>query len=277
MREYQNSSDQEFLPTLRNVMSKHEIYAKKSLGQHFLLDTNLTDKIARIANIKGSTVIEIGPGPGGLTRSLLINGAKKIIAIEKDPRCLAALLELQSYYSESLTIVEADAMNIDFSNISSKPFKIVANLPYNISTPLLIGWLRKIEPIRQMTLTFQKEVADRLVASPSTKAYGRLSVITQWLCNVNIQFNIDSLAFVPPPKVVSSVVTLLPRDEPIAPADWLRLEKVTSAAFNQRRKMLRSSLRNFNLDLPSLGINPTLRAENLTIEQFCQLARSIRD
>ena len=199
MREYQNSSDQDFLPTLRKVMSKHEIYAKRSLGQHFLLDTNLTDKIARIANVKGSTVIEIGPGPGGLTRSLLMNGAKKIIAIEKDPRCLAALLELQSFYSESLIIVEADAMNIDLSQISSKPFNIVANLPYNISTPLLIGWLQKIKSISQMTLTFQKEVADRLVASPSTKAYGRLSVITQWLCNVNIQFNIDSLAFVPPP------------------------------------------------------------------------------
>ena len=138
---------------------------------------------------------------------MLMNGAKKIIAIEKDPRCLAALLELQSFYSESLIIVEADATNIDLSQISSKPFNIVANLPYNISTPLLIGWLQKIKSISQMTLTFQKEVADRLVASPSTKAYGRLSVITQWLCNVNIQFNIDSLAFVPPPKVVSSVVT----------------------------------------------------------------------
>ena len=170
MLEYKNSSDQDFLPTLRNVMAKHEIYAKKSLGQHFLLDTNLTDKIARVANVKGSTVIEIGPGPGGLTRSLLMNGAKKIIAIEKDPRCLAALLELQSFYSDSLIIVEADAMNIDLSQIGSKPFNIVANLPYNISTPLLIGWLQKINSISQMTLTFQKEVADRLVASPSTSS-----------------------------------------------------------------------------------------------------------
>ena len=277
MNEHEPSSAKDLLPTLGKVIAKYQISAKKSLGQHFLLDKNLTDRIAIIANVRELTVIEIGPGPGGLTRSLLQQGAKRVIAVEKDPSCLAALQDLQRVYSNQLTLVEADALDLNLSNLSSSPYTIVANLPYNISTALLIGWLQQIGPVSQMTLMFQKEVADRLVALPSTKNYGRLTIMTQWLCEVKLKFNIHSKVFVPPPRVVSSVVTLVPRAVPLAPANWINLEKVTSAAFNQRRKMLRSSLRGFHFNFLALEIDPTWRAENLTIEQFCRLARNIKD
>ena len=242
-----------------------------------MLDTNLTDRIAKIAKVEDSIVFEIGAGPGGLTRSILAHGAKKLITIEKDTKCLAALSEIQNVYPDRLTIVQADAVKLDISKIIEQPYKIVANLPYNISTALLVRWLKKIGTIDRMTLMFQKEVAERLAARPSTKDYGRLSIITQWLCKVKIEFNVGRQAFVPPPKVESSIVTLIPRDVPLAPAKWSALEKVTTSAFNQRRKMLRSSLKNFEFNFLSLGIDPTLRAENLTVEEFCRLARSIKD
>ena len=277
MLKFQESCAQNLPPTLRKVISNYQISAKKSLGQHFLMDTNLINRIARIARVEGNTVIEIGSGPGGLTRSLLIHGARELFAIEKDQACLAALFDLQRSYSDQLKVIQADATNLNISNVSAKPCNIVANLPYNISTVLLVNWLQQIKSISRMTLTFQKEVADRLAATHSTKDYGRLSIMTQWLCDVNIEFNINRQAFVPPPKIVSSVVTLVPRDVPLAPANWSALEKVTSAAFNQRRKMLRSSLKSFNFNFDSLGIDPTLRAENLTVGQFCQLARSFSD
>ena len=275
MNDRQIYSNQILLPPLRDVIAKFQLSTKRSLGQHFLLDTNLTDRIARIANIEGATVIEIGPGPGGLTRSLLLHGARRVIAIEKDRRCLAALEDLQSNYPDRLTLFDADALDLDLRDLGPSPCNIVANLPYNLSTALLINWLHNIEPIERMTLMFQKEVADRLAASPSTKEYGRLSIVVQWLCKVIPQFNVDSKAFVPPPKIVSSVVTLIPRSKPLAPADWPCLEKITFAAFNQRRKMIRTSLKKFNLDFEALELDPTLRAENLTVEQFCQLARSV--
>ena len=275
MLNYKQSCKQDMLPTISKVVSKHKISARKSLGQHFLLDTNLTDRIARIANVRGKTVFEIGSGPGGLTRSLLMLGTKRLFAVEKDPACLHALMDLQKVYSSRLIVIDADAKKINFSNYSAKPCSIVANLPYNISTFLLVNWLQQIKSISGMTLTFQKEVADRLTAVPSTKDYGRLTVMTQWLCDVKTQFNISRKAFVPPPKVVSSVVNLVPRDTPLSPAKWSALEKVTFTAFSQRRKMLKSSLRKFNFDFESLDIDPTLRAENLSVEQFCLLARKI--
>ena len=274
MNKHQTSPTLELLPPLREVIAKFQLSTKRSLGQHFLLDTNLTDRIARIAKIEGATVIEIGPGPGGLTRSLLHQGAEKVIAVEKDQHCLTALEDLRRIYPDRLTLLKADALNLDLTHLSSSPCNIVANLPYNISTVLLINWLQHIEHVERMTLMFQKEVAERLTASPSTKEYGRLSVIVQWLCEVKPQFNVDSKAFLPPPKVASSVVTLIPRSKPVANADWQFLEKVTFAAFNQRRKMLRSSLKDFNFDFRALELDPTLRAENLTVEQFCRLARS---
>ena len=277
MVEFKNISQENSLPVLNKVMTKYGISARKSLGQHFLLDTNLTDRIAKIAKVEDSLVFEIGSGPGGLTRSILAHGARKLIAVEKDNRCFLALTDLQSTYPDRLEVIQGDALKLDLSNIVNQPYKIVANLPYNIATALLIGWLKKISSIDRMTLMFQKEVADRLVARPSTREYGRLSIITQWLCEVKVEFNIDPMAFVPPPNVVSSIVTLIPRKIPLAPAKWSGLEKVTAAAFNQRRKMLRSSLREFGFNFLSMGIDPTLRAENLTVEEFCQIARSIKD
>ena len=277
MSKFENSPGGRLLPSLSAVISKYEISAKKSLGQHFLLDTNLTDRIAKIAKVENSIVLEIGAGPGGLTRSILAHNARELITIEKDTTCLAALSEIKSVYPDRLKIIQADAVKLDLSKIIEQPYKIVANLPYNISTALLVRWLKKISSIDQMTLMFQKEVADRLVARPSTKDYGRLSIITQWLCEVNIEFNVGRQAFVPPPKVESSVVTLVPRDIPLASAKWSALEKVTTSAFNQRRKMLRSSLKDFDFNFLSLGIDPTLRAENLTVEEFCRLARGIKN
>ena len=263
------------LPPLRDVIRTHGLSAVRALGQHFLLDTNLIDRIARVAGpLDGINAIEVGPGPGGLTRALLSHGAASVTAIEKDRRCIGALAELAAAADGRLAIIEGDALEMDAANIAPAPRRIVANLPYNISTVLLIKWLEQAQAFDRLVVMLQKEVAERLTARPSTKAYGRLSVVTQWRCAVRTEFNVDRAAFTPPPKVMSSVVTLVPRAQPLAPADWPRLEAVTAAAFNQRRKMLRSALKSWNFDFAALGIDPQARAEELTVEQFCALARA---
>jgi len=261
------------LPPLRDVIKRFDLGARKSLGQHFLLDLNLCARIARAAgDLNGVNVIEIGPGPGGLTRALLQAGAKRVVAVERDSRCVAALAELAAAYPGRLEIIEADALETDVTALAPAPRRIVANLPYNVATPLLLGWLRHVRDFEGLTLMFQKEVAARLAAKPGSKSYGRLSVITQWLAEVRHEFNVSNEAFTPPPKVASSVVSLIPRPEPLAPADWEMLEKVTARAFGQRRKMLRASLKPLGLDFVALGIEPTARAEDLSVEQFCRIA-----
>ena len=269
-------SPEPVLPPLRDVIRRFELRARKSLGQNFLLDLNLTERIARAAgDLADITVVEIGPGPGGLTRGLLAAGAERIIAIERDPRCVEALAEVAAAYPGRLTVVNADALETDIAAIAPAPRKIVANLPYNVATPLLLKWLSDLDGIVGMTLMFQREVADRLAAQPRTKAYGRLSVITQWRCEVRPVFNLPKDAFTPPPKVMSTVVTLTPRAAPLAPAGMKALETVTQAAFGQRRKMLRASLKPLGLDPAAVGVSPTARAEELTVEEFCALARAL--
>ncbi|NQV44185.1 MAG: 16S rRNA (adenine(1518)-N(6)/adenine(1519)-N(6))-dimethyltransferase RsmA [Rhodospirillales bacterium] len=266
------------LPALRDVIAKYELRAKKSLGQNFLLDLNLTHRIARAAGpLNGVDVIEIGPGPGGLTRALLGEGARNVYAVERDTRCIEALQDLIAASEGRLHLMEADAMTVDIETIGEAPRRVVANLPYNIATPLLLKWLRHAETIESLTCMFQREVADRLAAVPGTKAYGRLSVIVQWLCTVRPEFNVPPQAFTPAPKVTSTIVTMTPRKTPLAPAQWKHLETVTAAAFGQRRKMLRVSLKGFGLDLVALGIEPTLRAENLSVETFCRIAEAHRE
>ena len=262
------------LPPLRDVIRDFGLGARKALGQHFLLDGNLTGRIARAADpLGGVNVIEIGPGPGGLTRALLASDADAVWAVEKDRRCVAALQVLQDAYPGRLRILEADALETDLATLTPAPRAIVANLPYNISTVLLLQWLRRADQFTRMVLMFQKEVADRLTAAPGSKAYGRLSVITQWRAQVRPLFNVSKEAFTPPPKVASTVVEVIPRAEPLAPAVMTDLEQVTQAAFGQRRKMLRSSLKGLGLDPAQVGINPEARAEDLTVEEFCALAR----
>ena len=268
-------------PALRDIIKRHGLSARRSFGQHFLLDMNLTRRIARSAgDMSGMTAIEIGPGPGGLTRALLETDAVRVIAIEHDARCVAALAELGSDEGARLEVIHADALRLDLAELAGgAPTRIVANLPYNIATPLLIGWLGKAGAFQSMTLMFQKEVAQRLGARTGDRAYGRLSVITSWLCTVELQFDVSPKAFVPPPKVTSTVVHLTPRREPLAPARMSDLERVTGAAFGQRRKMLRSSLKPL-IDglvpmLEELNIPPTARAEELDVEQFCAIARAV--
>jgi len=267
------------LPPLRNVIAKHGLGAKKSLGQHFLLDLNLTRRIARTAgDLTKGTIIEIGPGPGGLTRALLEEGAQRLIVIERDARCLDVMAEISEAYPGRLEVIEGDAMEIPVHELGESPRKIVANLPYNISAPLTLGWVKHIEAFDCMVLMYQKEVADRLCAQPGDKAYGRLSILPQWLCEVRPAFMVGRKAFTPPPKVESTVVKFTPREKPLADADYGILEKVVAAAFNQRRKMLRASLKGLPVDTETLlekaGIEPTLRAEKLRIEEFCALARA---
>ncbi len=265
------------LPPLREVIARHDLRARKSLGQNFLLDLNLTARIARAAGVgPGDSAIEIGPGPGGLTRALLETGAM-VVAVETDARCLDALADLGDAYPGRLIPHHADALAVDLPALAPPPRRIVANLPYNVATTLLLRWLGEIDAYESLTLMFQKEVADRLVAGSGSKAYGRLSVLTQWLCETRREFNVDRAAFTPPPKVMSSVITLVPRPAPLAPARRDRLETVTRAAFGQRRKMLRASLKPLGLDPASLGIEPTLRAEDLPVEAFCALARALDD
>ena len=264
------------LPPLREVIRRHGLGADKSLGQHFLLDLNLTGKIARAAGPLGHRhVVEVGPGPGGLTRALLAVSPVRVVAIERDQRCLAALEELGEAYPDRLQIVAGDALAIDPVELVPKPRCLVANLPYNISTALLTRWLPRIASWESLTLMFQKEVADRLVAMPSSKEYGRLSVFVQWLTEPKRLFDIPPRAFVPPPKVTSTVVKLVPRAAPLAPCRREDLERVTAAAFGQRRKMLRGSLKPLGLDPALAGLDPTARAEDVPVEGFCALAREL--
>jgi len=272
------------LPPLREVIAKHGLAAQKSLGQNFLLDLNLTRRIARSAgSLDTHHIIEVGPGPGGLTRALLMEGAKHVTVVERDPRCLPAQEEIAAAYPGRLTIIEGDALETDMAALVSGPARIVANLPYNIATPLLIGWLQT-EPARpwydSMTLMFQKEVAERITAPAGGKAYGRLGIAAQWRMKARMLFDIDRRAFTPPPSITSTVVHLVPRDGPLAPADARALELVVAAAFGQRRKMLRASLKSLTGNAQALldeaGIEGTRRAEELTIEQFCALARAFK-
>jgi 16S rRNA (adenine1518-N6/adenine1519-N6)-dimethyltransferase len=270
------------LPPLREVTDRHGLQAKKALGQNFLLDLNLTGKIARSAgDLSRCTVIEVGPGPGGLTRALLLHGARRVVAIERDERCLAALAEVSVHYPGRLEVIPGDAMKTDFATLAAgEPAKIVANLPYNIGTELLVRWLTpgNWPPFyASMTLMFQREVAERIIARPGSDAYGRLGVLAGWRTQAAIAFDVPPQAFTPPPKVTSSVVHLVPRAEPL-PADAKRLARVTEAAFGQRRKMLRQSVKSLGGEalLNSVGIDPTRRAETLSIEEFVALANAGR-
>jgi 16S rRNA (adenine1518-N6/adenine1519-N6)-dimethyltransferase len=268
------------LPPLREIIARHGIIAEKRLGQNFLLDLNLTHRIVRAAGqLDHCTVVEIGPGPGGLTQALLVAGARRVVAIERDPRCLAALAELAAAYPGRLELLAGDAREVDPVALSSPPRKIVANLPYNIATNLLAGWLDRIGEYESLTLMFQREVAERLVSGPRNKSYGRLSVLVQWVADARIVFDVPARAFVPPPNVTSSVVNIVPRAEPLAPADKRALERVTAAAFGQRRKMLRASLKSLGIAVGPLlaraGMLPTARAEELSVGEFCALARAL--
>ncbi len=280
------------LPPLREVVAAHGLGALKSLGQNFLFDLNLTRRIARAAGpLHGVVVIEIGPGPGGLTRALLSEGARKVIAVERDPRCLAALGEIAAHWPGRLETICADALEIPLAELATRaegaPLRICANLPYNVATPLIVGWLES-EPwpplFDRLTLMFQREVAERIVATPENRAdYGRLAVLAGWRTKARILFDVPPSAFIPPPKVTSSVVELIPRAAP-APCDRALLSQLTLAAFGQRRKMLRQSLKGFaaahGLDLAAwlegAGVDPAQRAEEIPVNGFAALARAAR-
>lgn len=271
------------LPPLRDVIRRHGIAPKKSLGQNFLLDLNLTARIARAAApLEDATVVEIGPGPGGLTRALLALGAMRVIAVERDERAIAALHEISQRYPGRLDVVAGDALDFEpAARLGGGPALVVANLPYNIATALLVDWLT-LEPwppwYDQLVLMFQREVAERIVAGPGSKTYGRLSVLTGWRAHAKILFDIPPSAFVPQPKVISSLVQLVPRAKPL-PCDSRALQKVTQAGFGQRRKMLRQSLKTLGVDTAALleraGIKPTARAEDIPVEGFAALARAL--
>ncbi|MEJ0012515.1 MAG: 16S rRNA (adenine(1518)-N(6)/adenine(1519)-N(6))-dimethyltransferase RsmA [Bauldia sp.] len=270
------------LPPLREVIARYDIAPKKNLGQNFLLDLNLTSRIARAAGrLTDATVIEIGPGPGGLTRALLAEGAAHVVAIERDERCIAALNEIAAHYPSRLTIVAGDALSVDLTPFADGRTLVVANLPYNIATPLLVGWLRT-EPwppwFESLTLMFQREVAERIVAPPGSKTYGRLGVLAGWRSEAEILFDIDPRAFTPPPRVTSSLVQLIPRPRPLA-CDPDVLERVVAAAFGQRRKMLRQSLKSLGGDtlalLAAAGIEETRRAEEIDVAGFVALANAV--
>ena len=271
------------LPPLREVINAHDLVAKRQLGQNFLLDLNLTAKIARLAgDIAGCDVLEVGPGPGGLTRGLLVEGARHVVAVEKDPRCIPALQEIAAAYPGRLTIIEGDAMEVDLTAHLTGPIRIAANLPYNVGTELLIRWLTpKVWPPFwiSMTLMFQREVALRITAKPGDEHYGRLALLCQWRSDAKIVMHLPPEAFTPAPKVHSAVVHLTRLEEPRFPADEKVLQRVVAAAFNQRRKMLRSSLRGLGPDMEAVlegaGIPPTARAEEISLERFCALARAV--
>ncbi|WGW02487.1 16S rRNA (adenine(1518)-N(6)/adenine(1519)-N(6))-dimethyltransferase RsmA [Tropicibacter oceani] len=271
------------LPPLRDVINTFELRARKSLGQNFLLDLNLTSRIARIAgDLSQTDVIEVGPGPGGLTRGLLAEGARKVLAIEKDARCLPALAQIARAYPGRLEVIEGDALKIDPLAHLTPPIAICANLPYNVGTELLVRWLTPKDwpPFwSSLTLMFQKEVAERIVAEPGSKAYGRLAILSQWRTEPRIALHLPPEAFTPAPKVSSAVVHFTALPEPRFPADPAVLERVVAKAFNQRRKMLRAALKGLVPDvedhLLAAGIAPTERAERVPLEQFCALARSI--
>jgi len=270
------------LPPLREVIARHGLSARKSLGQNFLLDLNLTRRIARAAGpLAGHTIVEVGPGPGGLTRALIMEGAERVIAVERDGRVLPALADIAAAFPGRLEVVEADALEVDWpALVGGRPAKIVANLPYNVATPLFVGWLTS-EPWppwwRSLTLMFQSEVADRIVARPGGKVYGRLSVIAQARARARLLFDIDRRAFTPQPKITSTLVEIVPLADPPVACPIAILERVTAAAFGQRRKMLRASLKTLLADpeplLARAGIAATARAEELTVAEFCRLAQ----
>lgn len=278
------------LPPLRDVISQYELNARKSLGQNFLTDLNLTGKISRCAEglggswLKDSIIYEVGPGPGALTRALLMNGAHRVVAVEMDPRCIEALKQVQAAYPGKLDVIEGDALKVNevelIGDTEGRPVKIIANLPYNVGTALLVKWLTLKDWLpwySSLTLMFQKEVGQRIIAEPRTKAYGRLSVLSQYRADARIIFDIPASAFIPAPKVTSCIVTLTPHGRAGAPKQTI-LEKVVYAAFNQRRKMLRSSLKSLGKDplpyLEAANIKQTCRAEELTVEDFCRLAKT---
>ncbi len=269
------------LPPLREVIATHQLSARKSLGQNFLLDLNLTAKIARQAgDLADCDVLEIGPGPGGLTRGLLAEGARRVLAVEKDSRCIAALQQIQAAYPGRLQVIEGDALEIDPLAHLKPPIRIAANLPYNIGTELLVRWLTPPDwpPFwKSLTLMFQREVAERIVAQPGSKAYGRLAILAQWRCDARIVMSLPPEAFTPPPKISSAVVHLNALARPRYPANADSLSRVVAMAFNQRRKMLRSALKGIAPDiedrLRAAGLKPTERAEQVSLEGFCALAR----
>ena len=268
------------LPPLKEVVKRYSLTPQRSRGQHFLFDSNITDRIANTAELSENTIVyEVGPGPGGLTRSLLKRGVKKVIACETDPRCVQALEELVEYYPERLSIVHEDALLIHEKTHIPKGASIVSNLPYNISTALLFKWLQEPNQWSSMTLMFQREVANRLTAQPGGKNYGRISVIVQWLCHVKILFSINPASFVPPPKVVSSLISIKPRKEPLVQANRNYLEKVVTLAFGQRRKMIKTSLKLTGINVEEMlersDISPRLRAEEIDIIGFCSLANAL--
>jgi len=272
------------LPPLREVIATHQLSARKSLGQNFLLDLNLTAKIARQAgDLTQCDVLEIGPGPGGLTRGLLSEGARKVVAVEKDTRCIAALNDIAAAYPGRLQVINGDALEIDPLAHLTPPIRIAANLPYNVGTELLVRWLTPPEwpPFWQsLTLMFQREVAERIVAQPGSKAYGRLAILAQWRAEARIAMSLPPGAFTPPPKVSSAVVPLIALPQPRSPAAAATLSRVVPAAFNQRRKMLRASLKSIAPDIEdrliAAGIKPTDRAEQIPLEAFCALARELK-
>lgn len=271
------------LPPLRAVIAAHDLVAKKQLGQNFLLDLNLTARIARAAgDLSGCDVLEVGPGPGGLTRGLLAEGARRVLAVEKDARCLPALAEIAEAYPGRLQVINADALGLDVTAHLTPPIRVVANLPYNVGTELLIRWLTPTfwPPFwESLTLMFQKEVAERIVARPGSKAYGRLALLAQWRTDPKIVLTLSPEAFTPAPKVHSAVVHFKRLEDPRYPADGDVLMRLTAMAFNQRRKMLRSSLKAAAPDIETVlraaGIEPTARAEEISLEGFCALARQV--
>ncbi|MEM7544616.1 MAG: 16S rRNA (adenine(1518)-N(6)/adenine(1519)-N(6))-dimethyltransferase RsmA [Pseudomonadota bacterium] len=269
------------LPPLREVIAAHDLAPKKSLGQNFLFDLNLTGRIARAgAPLSETEVVEVGPGPGGLTRALLANGAQRVIAIERDARCRAALADIAAHWPGRLTVIEGDALEVDPRPYLTGPAQIIANLPYNVGTELFTRWMAASDwPSwwTRMTLMFQKEVAQRIAAAPGDKAYGRLSVLARWRADARIVFEVGPRAFTPPPKVTSAIISVTPK-APVAEAALPKLERVTAAAFGQRRKMLRQSLKSLGSAeaiLAAAGIDGTRRAETLSLEEFCALARAI--
>lgn len=271
------------LPPLREVIASHGLSARKALGQNFLLDLNLTAKIARLAgDLSGTDVLEVGPGPGGLTRGLLAEGARRVVAVEKDPRCLPVLAEIEAQYPGRLQVLNADALELDWAAELTAPRKIVANLPYNVGTELLVRWLTPASwppPWESLTLMFQKEVAERIVAAPGSKAYGRLAILSQWRCDARIAMTLPPEAFSPAPKVHSAVVHLTALPAPRFAADAAVLERVVAKGFNQRRKMLRAALKGLTPDLEdrlvAAGIAPTDRAEQVPLEGWCAFAREV--
>ncbi len=262
------------LPPLREVIARHGLAARHSLGQHFLLDGNLTDRIVREAgDLSGRHVIEIGPGPGGLTRSLLGSAAASVTAIELDRRAICAVTELAAVAGGRLRVIEGDALRVDCREVVPAPRQVIANLPYNVASPLLVGWLRDAAAFERLTLMFQQEVAERICAEADTPAYGRLSVLTQWTCEARLVMRLPPAAFTPPPKVWSAVVSLTPHAVQPDPATFVRMEALTAAAFGQRRKMLRGSLRGLGGEalLLRAGIAPERRAETLSVAEFDRL------